>query len=181
MKKLISLFLSTFLLISLSIPASAEEYVEFPEGCEEYVHIGLIDIRPGNQSIDIQSTNIPSNNYDLNSSRYNARLSIVGNTWLYTNYYFYPNADGELNILLSVITRPSTSFFGAGSDGDSEFHLAIYDLTSARIVRKKVSSITKNTLFSDTVTFDGLTQSHKYAVCFKSVYQPVTGVAVIYH
>lgn len=44
-----------------------------------------------------RGTFVPTSYWDLADGNYNATLTVVGVSWLYTNYYFYCNSDGKLN------------------------------------------------------------------------------------
>ena len=95
-KKLLSLLLALAMCLSLSVPAWAAETLPV-EGVQPIV-VGNMEIEP--PPIEIYGAKPPKNLYNLNGQSY--PINGLFDTSIYTEYYFLPNADGELYCNVTV-------------------------------------------------------------------------------
>lgn len=105
---------------------------------------------------------LPTSFYDLKESDYNASLVVVGEAWLYTNYYFSPSARGKIYVSYNVENVPGW-----------QFYIGVYDITDKKFVEERevadLDAESMNTVgySSGDEVFSGLKSNHYYAVAFK--------------
>lgn len=178
-KRGMALMLVLSLLVStMALPAFAAE-TETNVPTNEEAHIvsndGVAIVDPVDALNGMQrSTSKPRNYWDLGSKNYSATLTQVGTSYLYTNYYFHSNSDGELYVDVD-----------AEAQGAGELIVGIYNITD-KYDATSISFDIDATGISKTVTFYNLDTNDYYAVYFCSKYNGyyvvyITGSAVVYN
>lgn len=177
MKKIISTVLSCVMLFSVNTTAfAADDASPSTEPSSNIVYSEPLvydDYLNGN----MRSTSKPTKFYDLLKSDYNANLELVGEDWLYTNYYFYGNSEGELHVTYTVYSNTGRA---------AKLKIGLYDLDDKRMETSWTSSGSTLAGITESFYFYNLDKTHKYAVAFTSVYDGLTheylhGSAVISH
>ena len=178
-KRLLFVFLIAMIILPIGLNVKASE-----SNKSENVEITVIDkkipargffINPsdviGNNS---RSTSIPTAYWNLSSANYYGNLVEVRASWLYTNYYFYPNSSGKLYLdyYITPINSPGTKMY-----------IAVYDITTSSTVTTYTSAGSPT---GSCIQVSGLNTSHKYAFAFKAVRDPwayngVQGTITVYH
>ena len=123
---------------------------------------------------NLYSTSKPTKFWNLSSNDYNGNLVEVRSSWLYTNYYFFPNSSGALN--LDYWIEPVNA---AGT----KMTIKVYDVTAGKFVS---TYTTAGAPTGACITFRGLNTTHHYAIAFQAVrdplaYNAVEGTFVVYH
>ena len=141
MKKTLCALLSVVMLLSMSVTAFAESTVPSTEQCNTILYISPA-MRYDTLNANTKGTSVPKEFYDLSQGSYYATLEVVGVSWLYTNYYFYANSDGKLNVTYTIYSdtgRPT------------KMKVGLYDLEAKKIVTTWTSSGS---------TLAGITEEH---------------------
>jgi len=110
-----------------------------------------------------RSTTPPSGYWNLGGGYYSADLQLVGPAWLYTNYYFSPNANGIINVYYSYRSR---------TGAPTKLRIGAYDMSQRRIVATWTSEhLSKDT---SSMHFYNLSKTTKYAIAFTCVSDSTT-------
>lgn len=177
MKKIISTVLSCVMLFSVNTTAFAADDASpaTKPGSNIVYSEPLVydDYLNGN----MRSTSKPTKYHDLSKSNYNASLEEVRVSWLYTNYYFYSNNDGELHVTYTIYSNTGRP---------TQMKVGLYDLDDKRMETTWTSSGSTLDGITESFYFYNLDKTHKYAVAFIAVYDgfshdAVHGSAVISH
>lgn len=177
MKHGLTIALVAMILVSvMAFPAFAEEEnrvvvrVEAVSETKEISAFDTMDVLNGMQ----KSTSKPKSYWDLGDESYSATLTQVGTNYLYTNYYFHCNSDGELYVDVDV-----------KSEGSGTMIVGVYNITDKKD-EGNVSFATNADGVSRTVQISNLSSEDHYAIYFCSQYNGtnvvyMTGSAVVYH
>lgn len=177
MKKIISLMLALTVMFSMGSTVLAVERastsVEYAQPITYSAQLAYDDYLNGN----LKSTSIPQELYDLSKKNYTANLQTVGIYWLYTNYYFYGNKDGKLNVTYTIYSDTGRL---------TSMEVGLYDLDDKRMETTWLSSAAPTTGITESFQFKNLDPTHRYAVAFKAVpesftHDTVHGSAIISH
>ena len=171
-KKIISLLHTFALLISVCIPASANE---LPSGKEDATPI----IIPENGMNDEHgatpfSLQMPSQAdvYDLRSGSYSVTLTVVGNSRLYTNKVFRPNDEQRLYASVNVRAK----------SGTTKFSIGYYDVTAGCDFGLPYVIDGVGTKGTEAYIYAyEMNPSHVYAIYYISVGAAATGTGSVYH
>lgn len=130
-----------------------------------------------NGNIQTYSLSKPTQYYNLSNSNYKASLEVVGNAWLYTNYYFYPNSSGRIYVNYTIYSDTGRA---------TKMKIGFYDLTDKEWDAYYTTNGSTLSGISGKMYAYNLDKNHKYAVAFYSVYDgwthdTVHGSAVISH
>ena len=130
-----------------------------------------------NGSIQTYSLSKPTKYYNLANLSYKASLEVVGNAWLYTNYYFYPNSSGTIYVNYTIYSDTGRA---------TKMKIGFYDLTDNEWDAYYTTNGSTISGISGKMYAYNLDKGHKYAVAFYSVYDgwthdTVHGSAVISH
>lgn len=177
MRRILSLMLVAVLMVSCIFPASAAQIdsAVAVETCEPFPNQDIRMPSHMNALNGMQrSTSKPKQYWNLDAGNYGATLTQVGNAYLYTNYYFHPNNDGE------IYTRVQASAQGLG-----QLRVGIYNITENYDAAHWTYEIDA-TGIDETVRFYNLDTNDHYAVYFSSVYNGyhvvyITGSATVYN
>lgn len=172
MKKILSIMLAIALLFAIETTAFAfDGEVPSVSPCKPDKSISANPVSDG-KLVSFKSTSLPTQYWNLARNDYNADLKLVGKSWLYTNVYYYPNGDGKIFVSYDVSADISTTYLYVG----------LYDLTQGELVTQNSWDIevrTRGTIGG--LNFYNLSQSHKYAVCFRAHPSSLNGSAIISH
>lgn len=111
MNKLKKLLSSTFICcVAASTLVANAEAANIPEVVNETADIPFVDVlTPMSNSIEPYSVDRPTSFWNLeNGNSYHGSFSGLGG--LYTNYYFKPNSNGQLNFSISAVSEGSTEY-----------------------------------------------------------------------
>lgn len=172
-KRVLSLGLAVIMGLMLSCAAFAIGPEEAIAGVDKTVvsnYSEADDVLSGS-TMQTRGTSLPSSEWKLSEESYDADLKVVGKAWLYTNYYFYPNGEGKINVSYNVTADTSTT----------DLYIGLYDLTKRELVVEHGPVEVRTTGKDYSVGFYNLVPSHKYAVCFRAHPSSLTGSATIYH
>lgn len=195
MKKIVSVFLIFALFCSMPITAFAEEKADTIEPSQ----LTRVDYEPGvvevtksvketsiqrfisgnlNDGMSPSSTSKPTVFWNLSGgNNYYANLQVVGIAWLYTNYYFKPNANAKIRVSYTVYSdthRPT------------QMKIGCYDHTLNRFVAYWTTAGAGGEGTSNVIDFYNLNTTHYYSIAFVSVFDGFThdtlhGSAIISH
>ena len=174
MKKTLCALLSVVMLLSISVTAFAESTVPSTEQRNTILNISPA-MRYDALNANTKSTSVPKEFYDLSQGSYYATLEVVGVSWLYTNYYFYANSDGKLNVTYTIY-----------SDTGRPMKVGLYDLDAKKIVTTWTSSGSTLAGITESFSFINCDLTHRYAVAFVAVFDgfshdSIHGSATISH
>jgi len=163
MKKLLSLIMTLCMVLAMAVPAFAAEVNTSTEAASSTNsvidrNVPVSDVLGG---ISTRSTSKPTAFWDLDDSTYHADLEEVGVAWLYTNYYFYSNDDGEIYVDYDV-----------QSDGNPVImRIGLYDLDDGSWTLWDTDYINvAGENGDDSMYFYNCDTSHRYAIAFTSVF-----------
>lgn len=172
-KRILSLTLALMMALSMmAVPASATEG-EVEIVSEEPIGIDF-NALPTISAPLARSTSRPTNPFDLSKKDYEATLTLVSTSWLYTNFYFKPNSEGRIYVDCTIDSGIAAQTIRMG----------ILDMDTKQISYYEyyVTSVGDRL---DTY-FYNLDPAKNYAVCWISVYDHFThtsfsGSATISH
>lgn len=155
MKRFVAITLSFIAVFSFSTSAFAMDNINPGEELT-YSDSGFVDHLNGG----LRSTSIPTTEYHIHYSPYRADLELVGPSWLYTNYYFYCNEDGEFHISYTVYSETNRA----------RMEIGVYDLDEKEFIDIYTTPIAPVDGVSDSFSFTGLDTTHRYAIAFRSYF-----------
>lgn len=159
MKKVFSFILSICLIFSLAATTLAAEVDQLPGATNNNSHFnGEISEEVVLNGL-MRSTSPPTSSHDLGAGAYYADLEWVQASWLYTNKYFKPNSDGEINVDYDVATDGTWGYMRIG----------LYDMTTQEIVVTWDTDDFGIDGISGSMYFYNLDTSKNYAVAFTSI------------
>lgn len=178
MKKILMVVLMSAMLLSASVTTYAAEAAStsmLPVDSEvtSEAKVSFKDNLNGNT----RSTSIPTSFFDLGMRDYEATLEYVNLNWLYTNYYFAPNPDGEIHVEYTIYSntgRPTPMAIGLYNMDNEEMEVEWVTESATR------DGITGSMYFYD------LDPAYRYAIAFTAVWDgfshdAVSGTATISH
>lgn len=175
MKRIIIAILTlAFIFTSSTVAFAAEHSRVLPEAASAEISETLFSNNgtiSASFSEETRSTSLPTKFWSLPKTNYSADLQIVGRNWLYTNYYYHPNGDGEIYVYYDVRADKSTTVL----------YIGLYDLTKGKLVVEFVVDDVRTSGKTGGMYFYNLIQSHNYAVCFRAHPSSLHGSAVICH
>ena len=172
--------MSVCLALLMVLPSSFYAFADYEPGTEqvEIMPVANKETTEDTRTVVSRSLSKPTEFWDLSIRDYNGTLSVVGISWLYSNYYFSPNSENKINVTYTIYSdsgRPTQMIVG------------LYDITESRQ--------TSASWTSQGSTLDGITESfnfinlnadHYYAITFCAKFDglsrdTVHGTATIRH
>lgn len=161
MKKTVCAILA--LMMSLSMNTTVLATNSYTESAIAISHVDCITGESFDDTLNgnMRGLNIPTQFWDLGDANYNADLEYLNVNWVYTNYYFEPNLDGELYVTYTIFSdtgRPT------------QLAVGLYDLDDQRMETTWTSSGSTRDGITEGFKFINMDISHRYAIAFTAVY-----------
>lgn len=161
-KKALSLLCAVSTAVVFSIPAFAADDVSTSPGAAS----GLSEATsiPSAKSVDylneksslLRETNVPTKYWELRGNPYSGVIEYLTISTLFTNYYFFPNADGKLNVSYA---------FHSETGAPVALVISLYDMYQKKFVASFETGYGNN--ISDVMHFYNLVTNRTYAVAFR--------------
>lgn len=178
-KKVISICISTSMMVTLAATAVSADANDFFPSVELVDNIICNEPAAYDDYLNgsVRSTSLPKDPYDLSAYDYYASLDYVNKSWLYTNFHFKPNDNGEIYVQYTIYSdtgRPTPMEIG------------VYDLDAKKMAVTTTSGDSTLNGITEAVRFYNLNKDHKYAVAFTAVsdgfsFDSIHGSATISH
>lgn len=168
MRKMTAMFLASIALFIGTVSVNADE-IETNLG-EENVIIEVngtgtapseffenpSDVLSGSD-VSLFSTSVPTLYWDLSSSPYNGNLDVIRVNWVYTNYYFAPNSNGELNLDYNI---------SPVNISGTKMQIGLYNFSTRKFVSYYT---TEGAPTAQCLTFRNLNTQQHYAFAFVAI------------